>query len=285
MNKRDLNQIKYVPYDNSFSLIDYAKNYTKTLHEKIFEIQCDTEVINLIFLERHLPHIMGLHHFIDKKSKNSLLRKTHNLIGQDGFDNLIDGSITLDDLRFSRNGKIWTNKKNRRRILSIHLLPDIIRNSTLYLVDGSLKGSINAKYILKSNIDNIMFALCLDEDIKLNTLEKKYCCISNLIDDSIIEKKIENNELKQIKVKRIIKREYYSNQILEVINKEHMIPYGTINVFTKEVSVACIGELLLNDCNFSSVLVQERGSHILSYFYFDKKIVRLLDKIDKKTKC
>ena len=283
MNKRDLNQIKYIPYDNSFSLIDYSENYTKTLHEKVFEIQCDTEVINLIFLERHLPHIMGLHHFADKKSKNKLLRKDHNLVGQDGFDNLIDGSITLDDLRFSRNGKIWGNRRNRRRVLSIHLLPDIIRNSTLYLVDGNLKGDIKAKYILKSDIDNIMFALCLDEDIKLNTLEKKYCCISNLVDDNIIKKKIENNELQQIKVKRIIKREYYSNQILEVVNKEHMIPYGTENVFTKEVSIACIGELLLNDCNFSSVLVQERGYHILSYFYFDKKIIRLLDKIVKKS--
>ena len=71
-----------------------------------------------------------------------------------------------------------------------------------------------------------------------------------MVDDSIVKKKIENNELQQIKVKRIIKREYYSNQILEVVNKEHMIPYGTKNIFTKEVSVACIGELLLNDCNF-----------------------------------
>lgn len=49
MNKRDLNQIKYISYDNSFSLIDYSKNYTKTLHEKVFEIQRNTEVINLIF--------------------------------------------------------------------------------------------------------------------------------------------------------------------------------------------------------------------------------------------
>lgn len=103
-----------------------------------------------------------------------------------------------------------------------------------------------------------------------------------MVDDSIVKKKIENNELQQIKVKRIIKREYYSNQILEVVNKEHMIPYGTKNIFTKEVSVACIGELLLNDCNFSSVLVQEREYHILSYFYFDKKITHLLDKIANK---
>ena len=54
---------------------------------------------------------MGLHHFVDKKSKNKLLRKGHNLIGQDSFDNLIDGSITLDDLRFSRNSKISENRK------------------------------------------------------------------------------------------------------------------------------------------------------------------------------
>lgn len=276
--KRDLNQIKYIPYDNSFTLADYAENYTKTLNEKVFEIQCEREVINLIFLERHLPHIMGIHHFIDKKSKNKLLRKTHNLSGQDGFDNIINGLITLEDLQFSRNGKIWNNKNNKKRILSAHLLADIIRNSTLYLVDGKLKGSINAKYILKSNISNIMFALCLDEDIKLNTLEKKYCCISNLVNDSIIKKKIENNELKPIKMKRILKRDYYSNQILEVINKKHHIPYGTHNVCTKEVSIACVGELLLNDCNFSSVFVQERGCHILSYFYFDTNIVRLIDK-------
>lgn len=280
MIKRDLNQIKYIPYDNSFSLMDYTLNFNKTLHEKIFEIECETETINLIFLERHLPHIIGLHHFIDKNSDNILLRKKHNLVGQDGFDNMIDGAITLSDLQKSRNGHIWKDKKLRKRILSMHLIPEIIRNSTLYLVDGEVKGDIKAKYILKSSLTNTMFALCLDEDIKLNRLGKNYCCISNLINDSIIKKKIENGDLKSIPVKRIIKKDFYSGQILEVTHKKIPIPLGTPNVCTLEVSIACIGQLLLNDCNFSSVFVPERGRHMLSYLYFDSTMVRLLSKIN-----
>ena len=38
-NNRILNNIKYIPYDNSFSLIDFAENYVHTLDEKVFELQ------------------------------------------------------------------------------------------------------------------------------------------------------------------------------------------------------------------------------------------------------
>jgi hypothetical protein len=281
MIKRDLNQIKYVPYNDNFTLKDYAENYSKTLHEKVFEIQCDNETINLVFLERHLPHIIGLHHFVDKNSNKDLLRKMHNLSGQDGFDNMIDGYITFNDLKNSRNGKLWKDKRNKRRILTMHLIPDIIRESTLYLVDGKLKGKINAKYILKSNVTNIMFALCLDEDIRLDRFGENYCCISNLIDDNMIKKKIDNNELKQIDIKRIIKKDFYSGHILEITHKKYAIPIGASNVSSLEVSVACIGQLLLEDCNFSSVFLPERGRHMIFYLYFDTKIVRFLDKINK----
>lgn len=64
-------------------------------------------------------------------------------------------------------------KKYEKKGVSMHLIPEIIRNSTLYLVDGEVKGKIKAKYILKSNLTNTMFALCLDEDIKLNRLGEK----------------------------------------------------------------------------------------------------------------
>ena len=72
---------------------------------------------------------------------------------------MICGNITLEDLKNSRGGSVWKNKRNKKRVLSMHLIPEMIRNSSLYLVDGTLKGSIKAKYILKSNLDNTCWGI------------------------------------------------------------------------------------------------------------------------------
>lgn len=39
--KRELNNIKYIPYDNSFTLKVYYENYVSTLNKIIYEIQTE----------------------------------------------------------------------------------------------------------------------------------------------------------------------------------------------------------------------------------------------------
>lgn len=51
-NNRILNNIKYIPYDNSFSLIDFAKNYVHTLDEKVFELQTVEGNIEIVFFKK-----------------------------------------------------------------------------------------------------------------------------------------------------------------------------------------------------------------------------------------
>lgn len=111
---RELNNIKYIPYNEQFTLEDYCNNYIDTLNEMVYEIQTNSQNIDIVFLERHLPHIIGLHYYQDKNANNKLLTKHHNLIGQDGFDNMICGNITFNDLKHSRGGKVWKNKKNKK---------------------------------------------------------------------------------------------------------------------------------------------------------------------------
>lgn len=276
--RRDLNNIKYIPYDNSFTLKDYCENYNSTLNDMIYEIQFENENIQIIFLERHLPHIIGLHYYKDKNSENRLLRKGHNLFGQDGFNNMICGNITLEDLKNSRGGSVWKNKKNKKRVLSMHLIPEMIRNSSLYLVDGTLKGSIKAKYILKSNLDNTCYGLCIDEDIRLNVLGTTYCCISNLVDDNKVLTMIDENKLKKIPIIRIIKKEFYSGKIHEIVHKYHTILADNPTVTTVPVSVACVGELILNNCSFSSVYVESLGLYYITFFRIDSSVIRILAK-------
>ena len=76
-NNRILNNIKYIPYDNSFSLIDFAENYVHTLDEKVFELQTVEGNIEIVFLKRHLPHIIGLHYFVDRDRKSTRLNSSH----------------------------------------------------------------------------------------------------------------------------------------------------------------------------------------------------------------
>ena len=280
-NNRILNNIKYIPYDNSFSLIDFAENYVHTLDEKVFELQTVEGNIEIVFLKRHLPHIIGLHYFVDRKSKNQLLIKKYNLQGQKGFNNIYSGFITLEDLKSSQGGKIWKNKRNKDRVLTMHLIPEIIRNSTLYLIDGNLKGKINAKYILYSRYNKKYYTLCIDEDIKLNRLGKNYCCISNLINDNHIISLIEEDKLKKIEIKRVIKKDYYNsynNPMLEIIHRKHVISSNNPGVNTIPVSVACVGELLLNDCVFSAVYVESVGMYYITYFSVDISVLRIISK-------
>ena len=277
-NKRNLNNIRYIPYDNTFTLKDYCENYRTTLNEMVYEIQLNDEKIEVVFLERHFPHLIGLHHFIDKNSKNKLMKKRHNLVGQDAFDNMIFEDIILDDLKSTRGGTVWKNKRNKKRVLSIHLIPQIIRNSTLYLVDGSLKGDIKAKYVLKSNLNNTCYSLCIDEDLKLNICGTTYCCISNLIDDNKVISMINENKLKKLEVTRIIKKEFYSGKIHEVICKNHTILSDNPNVTITPVSVACLGELILNNCSFSAVYVESYGLYHIMHFRIDSSIIKVLSK-------
>lgn len=277
-SKRDLNNIKYIPYDNRFTLRDYCENYISTLDKMVYEIQLDDRIIEIVFLERHFPHLIGLQHFIDKNSRNKLMKKKHNLVGQDAFDNMISENIMLDDLKNSRGGTVWKNKRNKKRVLSIHLIPEIIRNSTLYLVDGNLKGNIKAKYILKSNLNNTCYSLCVDEDLKLNFYGTTYCCISNLIDDHKVASMIEEKQLKILHVKRIIKKELYSGKIHEVICKNHKILSDNPNTAFAPVSVACVGELILNNCSFSAVYIESQGLYHIMYFRIDTSIIKVLSK-------
>jgi len=115
----------------------------------------------------------------------------------------------------------------------------------------------------------------------LNRLGKNYCCISNLINDNHIISLIEEDKLKKIEIKRVIKKDYYNsynNPMLEIIHRKHVISSNNPGVNTIPVSVACVGELLLNDCVFSAVYVESVGMYYITYFSVDISVLRIISK-------
>ncbi len=75
-----------------------------------------------------------------------------------------------------------------------------------------------------------------------------------------------------------INRDFYTGKILEVIEKGHIISTDNPGVTSKEVSIACLGELILNDCTFSAVYVPTLGKYMINYFRFDSTITKVLMK-------
>lgn len=65
---------------------------------------------------------------------------------------------------------------------------------------------------------------------------------------------------------RIVKREFYRGKILEVIHKEHLIHTDNLNVTTTSVTIACVGDLILNKCSFSAVYVSTLGMYYITIF-------------------
>lgn len=263
---------------NNIDLYYYAKFYETYFNDTFFRVYFDNSSIDIICLERHFPHLIGLHHFRDINSKCKLMRKPKELERNRGFDNIINRQIVMRDLQNSRGGKVWSNRKNKKRVLCVHLLRKLLYNSKIYLVDGNIKGKVNAKYIFVSQIEKDVFNICVDEDIEYDRLDKSFCCISNLIEnDSRIG--LYTDGCKELKVKRIEQRDLYTNRILNIHSKEYNIDINNTNVLTKNVPLDCISELLAADkCYFNATLNSVDSSYIISYFYFDKKVSQIVNR-------
>lgn len=270
-----LNETETILY-NGIDLYSYAMHYKTFLDGTYFRIYFENNgYIDILCLERHFPHLIGLHHFLDKKSKNKKMRYKDQLQRNAGFNNILNRKILLEDLQESNDGKKWKRKEYKKRVLSIHLLKKLIISSEVYLCDGIISKNLNTKYIFLANIKKDYFNLCVDEDIEYNRLGNNFCCISNLI-ESKREKYIAN--AKKINVFLIEHRELYSNKIISVINKKYNIDINNSNVITKLVNSECINELITNKSIFNASLNVDDRFYYVSYFYFDKSTSRIINK-------
>lgn len=270
-----LNKSERILY-NGIDLYSYAMHYKMFLSGTYFRIYFESnDYIDILCLERHFPHLIGLHHFLDKESANKKMRYKDQLQRNTGFNNILNKKILLDDLQKSNNGKQWKRKEYKKRVLSIHLLKKLIISSDVYLCDGKVSKSLNTKYIFLANIRKDYFNICVDEDIEYNRLGNNFCCVSNLI-GSKSDKYIVN--AKKIDVFSIEHRELYSNKIISVINKKYKIDTNNSNVITKLVDSKCIDELISKKHCFDASLNVNNSSYYVSYFYFDKSISRVINK-------
>lgn len=270
-----LDKAETIIYDD-IDLYSYAKHYEIFLSGTYFRVRFENnDYIDILCLERHFPHFIGLHHFLDKKSKNKKMRYKDQLQRNAGFNNILNRKILLEDLQKSNNGKTWKRKEFKKRVLSIHLLKKLIINSDVYLCDGKIGKKLNTKYIFLSNIKKDYFNICVDEDIEYNRLGNNFCCISNLIGNKS-DKYIEN--AKKMNVISIEHRELYSNKIIGIYNKKYKININGTNIITKAVDNRCIDELINKKCCFNASLCADNHFYHVSYFYFDAITSRIVNK-------
>lgn len=263
-------------FNNRPPLSFYMHDFINILDETVLSIETTEENFDLLFLKRHIPHLMGLHYFQDKKSKNKLLTMEFQLKNIKGFINMANGLIKWSDLELSRGGTVW--KKYKLRALSIHLLKEILFNSDIYKFDGKIKNSVKGKYLMVSSINNTTFNIVVDEDIEYNRLDKYYCCISNLINDNEAKRIIQSGKVTKLEKKRFIHKNLMDQFTREVKVYKYPIHQNNRNVITKQVKYACIKELIEKDCCFYSIYVSTTGMYSVSYLYFDKITTRIIEK-------
>lgn len=157
----ELLKIKHTPNEDDISLKLYAELYQKYISNRIYELHLDNGM-QLVFWARdcHLPHLLALHKFKDgrkgNKHPNYLLNSAKNLKGQNGFDNLINGKIKIDDLRLvNGNAKLYRNYK--KRILNFPFTYQLLRKSIFISYNKSLVDAgtdIKGDFMFVNDIDD-----------------------------------------------------------------------------------------------------------------------------------
>lgn len=262
------------------ALYEYMRYFNDTLNDTLITICTDQEEIDIIFLQRHIPHLMGLHHFLDKKSKNHLMRYKNQLVRNEGFKNMYNGDITWDDLIRSVNGSIWKDKKMRKRALALHMIREIVMTGDIYKIDNQVKNRIRAKYIIKYISDSTTLYLCIDEEEELDRLDKNYCCISNLIDDNIVKKLVDG--LEPMKVKRTIQYDQMKRHIISVKDRTYIMTIR--NTDKSSVDYDCLKYLISEDEYISAQYNDNNANYEILYLKMTRSTVFKINRFEKRKK-
>lgn len=265
------------------SLVEYMTYFEENLKDTCFDIVTESEEFSVIFLERHIPHLLGLRYFKDKNSPNVKMQQKRQLEGTAGYYNMLNGHIEITDLIQSRKGKQWSVYK--KRVLSLNVIKHILMYGEYYVVDGNIRGHVNAKYLVRGNVSNTDINLCLELDLRYDRFGKPYCCISNLVNDKQVKKLIEHETDKHItrlNVKRIIQKDLNSPDILLV--KQCKIPFfkTTAGVDKKTISAKSFKVLMQkNDLNYIADYDRTVKTYTIYYLAFDKDTSEFVKEISK----
>lgn len=154
-----LKTIKQTPDEGDISLKLLANFYEVYISNRIYELQMEDGTILIFSAEnRHFPHLIGLHKFIDKRKehKNRLLNYNKQLKSQKGFENIKSSRITLEDLKnVGTKSKIY--KRYKKRILNFPFSYQLLRESKFLSYDKDeveRDTRINGNYIFVNDINN-----------------------------------------------------------------------------------------------------------------------------------
>ncbi|GEM_PF-6498811 len=218
--------IKQTPNESDISLKLLADFYEKYISNRIYELEIEDGTI-LVFTakNKHFPHLIGLHKFIDKskKHRNKLLHYNKQVKSQKGFDNIKNSRIILEDLK-NIGIKSKTYKNYKKRILNFPFSYQLLRESKFLAYDKESvekNTRINGDYIFVNDIDNdklhFFFINCANnltgqdiEDVEQDDLVVPITFIVTKKNDFNF---INNQEI--LKVRKIIIKDLNSYNILE----------------------------------------------------------------------
>ena len=254
---------------------DYADYFDNVLNETEFVIRTEHGEFSIILLERHVPHLIGLHHFKDMNSK-TILKRSRQLAGDVGFLNMKNGNITIEMLARSRGGTIY-RRNMKKRVLSLNMIRKILIHGDYYNADGIVKGNVNAKYIVSYEEDNVRFSLCIEEDIKYDRLGHNYCCISDLINDNYIKKEINEGRINKLDIISITHKDLYGNDAYSYIDRTYDIVPGNASVAERHINENTAMLFIRERYRAYITLDYIKSVYVVYYLVIDGKTSRKID--------
>ncbi|MBK5200323.1 MAG: hypothetical protein JJE21_02195 [Spirochaetaceae bacterium] len=157
LSLEELKEISEMPLEDEVSLKTITEFYEKYISNRIYELELEDETILHFQIEnRHLPHLLALNKFLDrKKSHNNFrLNSSKQLTKDIGFNNLKNGHIKIEDLK-TVNGTTKKYKDYKKRILYFPFTYQLLRKSVFVSYDILLaerKTTIKGNYLFANDV-------------------------------------------------------------------------------------------------------------------------------------
>ncbi|MGL5417079.1 MAG: hypothetical protein ACRDAU_15535 [Clostridium sp.] len=212
---KELKVIKEMPKEEDITLELLAKFYDKYISNRIYEVETiDNKVLTFKVENKHFPHLIGLHKFVDKtkKHKNKLVHYNRELKSTKGFINIKNSKITLNDLKLV-GYKSKTYKAYKKRILNMPFTYQLLRKSKFLSYDKNLVGKdtrINGNYIFVDNINKDKLHFFFIENLELGD---QIVPITFIVTKATDFNFINNQEI--LTIKRVTIKNFSGDKILE----------------------------------------------------------------------
>lgn len=144
MTKQELLELERIPSLDECNLKSILEFYNENLAKNMYEYKLNNGFeLKIRFYTENLPHLLGIHKVVQDKKLKKLYQ------GQNGYDGIMNGDITIDKLKKLDNQQKKQDKQLKAiesKITCFYLIPKLLLNcQVIKFYSDRVDGNCNLK--------------------------------------------------------------------------------------------------------------------------------------------